>query len=204
MLCLGSLCPLPRRCLPAQSCIASSRCESVQAYATEYNLCMLDIPDMSEKDRVDRFLRGLKVDVRVLVELQKPVTLNAPVELATSIDSIMWRSRRNSNVSRAHVSGPRHGTSGPVPMELGSAELEFFWCSLVGVVVFQVVTSSRGPPPRWFGPWWSKCAVLLLQGFWTCPACVSQAAQRLSVFLWTPRRVVGHLHDGLTFRVCKV
>lgn len=98
--------------------------QSVQSYANEYNMCMLDIPDMTEKDRVDRFLRGLKPDIRVLVELQKPAMLVDAIELATQIDSIMWQSRKppftTKGTSSSFIS-PR--TSGPSPMELGNAEL---------------------------------------------------------------------------------
>jgi hypothetical protein len=97
---------------------------SVRAYATEYNLCMLDIPDMTEKDRVDRFLRGLKADIRVLVELQKPPTLVEAVELATQIDSIMWQSRKGSFRNPLPHTRPQ-SASGPMPMELGAAESKF-------------------------------------------------------------------------------
>lgn len=95
--------------------------QSVQSYAVEYNNCMLDIPDMTEKDRVDRFLRGLKTDVRVLVELQKPPTLVEAIELATQIDSIMWQAHK-APIRRLSTANHTRISTGPTPMELGTAE----------------------------------------------------------------------------------
>jgi hypothetical protein len=100
--------------------------QSVQTYATEYNMCMLEIPDMTEKDRVDRFCRGLKAEVRVLVELQKPSTLVEAIELATQIDSIMWQSRKTLPRSFAPTSSPYvKPSNGPTAMELGLAQSKF-------------------------------------------------------------------------------
>lgn len=76
---------------------------------------------MSENDRIDRFLRGLKCEVRVLVGLQKPSTLMDAIELATQVDSIMWQSRRTS-LSGSYSSTQSHISTGPTPMELGAAE----------------------------------------------------------------------------------
>jgi len=94
--------------------------QSVQAYAMEYNMCMLEIFDMSEKDRVDRFVRGLKPEVRVLVQLQKPAALVDAIEVATQIDSIMWQARKGP--FRTPTGPSQRFSSGPVPMELGTAE----------------------------------------------------------------------------------
>lgn len=99
--------------------------QSVQSYAMEYNKYMLDIPDMNEKDRIDRFLRGLKCDVRVLVELQKPPTLMDAIELATQVDSIMWQARKGP-LNGSNSSSHPHVSTGPTPMELGAAESNFY------------------------------------------------------------------------------
>lgn len=54
--------------------------QSVRAYAQEFNLCMIELPEMNEKDRIFRFLEGLKPEVRIHVELKNPRTLAEAIE----------------------------------------------------------------------------------------------------------------------------
>lgn len=104
---------------------------SVRAYAQEYNLCMLELADMSEKDRIFRFLEGLKPDVRIHVELQNPNTLAEAVELAIKADSLVWQVKKGNSGFKPTPFIPRGGGprypganqfSGPSPMELGAMD----------------------------------------------------------------------------------
>lgn len=103
---------------------------SARAYAEQFNLCMLELPDMHEKDRVHRFLEGLRPEVRIHVELKNPATLSDAVEWAIQADSLVWqiRKRRSSPTpgtfprSTQQQQQERHTAAGPVPMELGAAE----------------------------------------------------------------------------------
>ena len=49
---------------------------------------------MHEKDRVHRFLEGLRPEVRIHVELKNPTTLSDAVEWAIQADSLVWQIKR--------------------------------------------------------------------------------------------------------------
>ena len=68
--------------------------KSARTYAEQFNLCMLELPDMHEKDRVHRFLEGLRPEVRIHVELKTPTTLSDAVEWAIQADSLVWQIKR--------------------------------------------------------------------------------------------------------------
>jgi hypothetical protein len=99
--------------------------KSVRAYAQEFNLCMIELPLMEERDRLYRFLEGLKPEVRIHVELQNPTTLAQAIQLAIQTDSILWQVKKGpSLVGRStYREAFRHDTNpGPQPMELGAME----------------------------------------------------------------------------------
>ena len=120
---------------------------SVKQYCEIFSQCVLEIPDMSEGDRVSRFLAGLKPQVRLHVELQHPDTLARAIELAIQVDSLVWqlqhRSSRVGMASRwgdssedqrsyeenrqAYANGGSQqllgSTDGPVPMQCGTMTL---------------------------------------------------------------------------------
>ena len=99
--------------------------KSVREYAQDFNLCMIELPEMNEKDRLYRFLEGLKPEVRIHVELKKPDTLAEAIELAIQTDSLLWQIRRGptlvgrGDTYRAMTS---HHSAGPSAMEIGSLE----------------------------------------------------------------------------------
>jgi hypothetical protein len=97
-----------------------------RTYAEQFNLCMRELPDMNEKDRVHRFLAGLRPEVRIHVELKSPVSLSDAVELAIKADSLMWQTRKQRFVPMSsnfqpfsHQQQPAPRDS-PTPMELGA------------------------------------------------------------------------------------
>lgn len=103
--------------------------KSARTYAEQFNLCMLELPDMHEKDRVHRFLEGLRPEVRIHVELKNPATLSDAIEWAIQADSLVWqiKKRRSSPTPGAshypiHQQRQEPRTNGPTPMELGAAD----------------------------------------------------------------------------------
>jgi hypothetical protein len=68
---------------------------SVLKYSEEFNKSMVELPTMDEKDRVHRFVEGLKPEVRKWIRLQKPTTLAAAIAMATHADHTVWAGRFN-------------------------------------------------------------------------------------------------------------
>jgi hypothetical protein len=107
---------------------------------------MLDIPSMHEQDRIarfdDRFIRGLKPELRLQVELRHPATLAETMELAIQVDALLWQNRYSLHddsdmsstgsivsYSEWQQSG---GNDGPQLMQLGSAQARSTWRSTPG------------------------------------------------------------------------
>lgn len=89
---------------------------SVAKYNDEFiSLCM-QIPDMGEADKLDRYVRGLKYKVKRDVELAEPKTVEEAMNKASRIDSISF----------PYSGYPSYGSSnggsanGYAPMELGA------------------------------------------------------------------------------------
>lgn len=94
---------------------------SVKAYTDAFKRCLTNIPDMSDNEKVDRYHRGLKRDIRVQVALSRVQTLDAAIEVAERTDEILYGSRRSTALSSLNRSGPSVFRShGPKPMELGA------------------------------------------------------------------------------------
>lgn len=116
--------------------------KSVRAYAQEFNLCMIELPEMNERDRVYRFMAGLKPEVRIHVELKNPATLAEATQLAIQTDSILWQVKKGPNlVERGTFRQATHQNTGPAPMELGTMEnhrerpnssIRCFYCKRMG------------------------------------------------------------------------
>lgn len=80
---------------------------SVQTYVHDFRELALQIPDLSEAEKLDRFLRGLKPRLQRELAIRDPHTMDEAVNMAERIDMVdfAWRVRH-----------------GPTPMELGTAE----------------------------------------------------------------------------------
>jgi hypothetical protein len=86
--------------------------QSVQAYVHAYRSLILDIPDMAENEKLDRFVRGLKERVRKEVELRDPTSLDEAIKIADRVDAITynWRYPESEKL--------RTEAMGPTPMEI--------------------------------------------------------------------------------------
>jgi Retrotransposon gag protein len=88
---------------------------SVQSYAVRFRDLMLEIPDITEAEALDRFIRGLREKTRLEVEHRDPMTLEEAIIIAERYDSIIF-SPRTSPSWRPTTS--RTYTPGPTPMEI--------------------------------------------------------------------------------------
>jgi hypothetical protein len=87
---------------------------SVRAYVGEFRRILLEIGDMSESEKLDRFVRGLKQDVRKEVELREPTSFDEAARKADRYDSISFGLyRRDAGFTRV---APVRST--PEPMEI--------------------------------------------------------------------------------------
>jgi hypothetical protein len=92
---------------------------SVAAYVKDFKDLALNIPNFSEDERLDRFKRGLKHDVRLHVALANPSSFEQAVTIAGQVDDIMFAHRRGAR-TEARTSYRTPDISHPTPMELDS------------------------------------------------------------------------------------
>ena len=88
---------------------------SVRLYATEFRNIALDIPSITDDEKLDKFLRGLKRKTREQVELKEPATFDEAVRLAERFDTLAWR-YGDSDTPTAMAAN----YTGPAPMQLGA------------------------------------------------------------------------------------
>lgn len=82
----------------------------VRTYASIFRAIILEIPSITDDEKKDRFIRGLKPNLVREVRVRAPVTFEEAVTMSVRLDAIGWRA------------SPRPGApnnNGPVPMELG-------------------------------------------------------------------------------------
>ena len=91
--------------------------KSARQYTEGFRQLILQVPDISPSEALDRYKRGLKSSVRVLVELAEPATWEDAAIKAEGVDSIQFMTRSTATPSNNY----RHpSSSGPSPMELGA------------------------------------------------------------------------------------
>ena len=88
---------------------------SAANYINAFQTTVINIPTMSEADRLDKFLRGLKSDIHERVAIQQPETLAEACHMANTIDTIRYYTRSQPN-QFLPSSVPRN--SGTIPMEV--------------------------------------------------------------------------------------
>lgn len=86
---------------------------SVRAYGTLMRNAALEIPDITDAELKDRFIRGLKKETMKDVRMRAPSSFEQAVQLAERYDSMLYTNPRNHAIPFG--SGP-----GPAPMELGA------------------------------------------------------------------------------------
>jgi len=100
----------------------------VREYTSKFRqLCTIISPEISEWEKFDRYVRGLKPRVRREVELRDISTFVEAVKLAEKVDNNLDRvfnqskSTSSPSVRQTTFSAPST-RSGPVPMELGAMQ----------------------------------------------------------------------------------
>jgi hypothetical protein len=71
----------------------------------------MSIPGITDDEKKDRFIRGLKSNTMKEVKLRCPETFEEAVRMAVRLDSLLWRASDNSG--KTGISQPR-----PEPMDL--------------------------------------------------------------------------------------
>jgi hypothetical protein len=85
---------------------------SVQAYTHLFRTTILEITDISEAEKLDRYVRGLKPYVRREVELRSPKNFDEAIIIADRVDAITYSLRTSSYDQQKPTK------SEPMPMEL--------------------------------------------------------------------------------------
>ena len=104
--------------------------KSVADFLYKFREVCLKISDLSEAEKLDRFLRALAPNVRMQVELKLPTTFHEAAMHAERADTVLTRVSGQGPGGRwlkfnAVQGGPRPfhtkpSTSGPEPMEIGT------------------------------------------------------------------------------------
>ena len=90
---------------------------SVTDYANHFSGLLLEVPYMHPADAIYQFVKGLKPQIRLHVELQRPATVNNAMRLAQAADSALYHTQTACHVNRPTPS-PLY--LGPQPMQLGA------------------------------------------------------------------------------------
>ena len=90
---------------------------SVTDYANQFSGLLLEVPHMHPADAIYQFVKGLKSQIRLHVELQRPATVNDAMRLAQAADAALYHTQTAYHVSRPTPS-PLY--LGPQPMQLGA------------------------------------------------------------------------------------
>lgn len=97
----------------------------VRDYNTDYRQICTGIPDLSEAEKLDRYVRGLKKAIRSRVEIERPQTFEEAAALAERLDSVMdtgsWSNRPFNRRDHGNHTSNRP-SDGPTPMDLNAVE----------------------------------------------------------------------------------
>ena len=75
---------------------------SVKSYCDRFSKLMIDLPRRHERDSVADFVQGLKTDIRVLVNINRPASLEMAMQLALAVE----QSLRSANKGGGNSSAP--------------------------------------------------------------------------------------------------
>lgn len=130
--------------------------KSVREYADVFLSTVMRISNMSEEDKIHRFLTGLKQRQRIDVELHQPDTLQKAIILADRTDSILYQTHRDykhqHNDSRVLAPSPEPA----VPMEInninvaatGGERRTCYYCHKVGHLAKNCLKKKRNSQQR--------------------------------------------------------
>src|SRR4051812_44488293 len=101
---------------------------SVKAYNAAFTSTILEIPNISEEEMVDRYVRGLKEKVRVEVELREPTDLEEAMCITDHFDTIAFAYTPRTSFYPTKQLEPRQTfvkPLGPAPMEIDTITPRF-------------------------------------------------------------------------------
>lgn len=91
---------------------------SVASYFTDFTRAILEIPRITDDEKMDRFLTGLKPSLQREIILREPTDFATMVKLAHKLDEVTYSLNRDSYLGNRF--SDRAGTNEHRPMELGA------------------------------------------------------------------------------------
>lgn len=88
---------------------------SVAGYLTIFRNLVIGIPGMNEAEKLDRFIAGLRNEVKLEVLKSNPADLNAASQIALNVDNALYG-------AGMYYRGSFGGNAGPQPMDIGNVE----------------------------------------------------------------------------------
>ena len=95
---------------------------SVRQYAALMRNAAIEIPGIANDELKDRFIRGLKKEVRQEVRMRAPATFEEAVQVAERFDSLRYNSSSERQQPSRFLYERRGFNDGGGPMELGALE----------------------------------------------------------------------------------
>ena len=88
---------------------------SVATYTHTFRTIALELLNLTEDEKLDKFVRNLKDQVHIQVELQNPEIMDQAAVLVECIDAILYQ----NTYSQQYTSRANHTTyNGPMPIEI--------------------------------------------------------------------------------------
>ena len=97
---ISAFVPIDRSVFARSSLAELSQTGSVDVYIEQFRSLCLQIPDLSEAERLDRFLRGLQKSIYREVFLRDPKNLDSAMSMASRLDALSRLTNPRSNVVR--------------------------------------------------------------------------------------------------------
>jgi hypothetical protein len=97
---------------------------TVNAYVSYIIALAMQIPDISETQVLDKFIRGLKPKTRIEVELRDPQTPQEAYRLADRFDRIVYGNNAPSFLSQQFGTSQRHYSNGSEPMQIDAMRMK--------------------------------------------------------------------------------
>jgi hypothetical protein len=117
---IGTFKPVNAKKIARDRLAVLKQVNSVAKYNFDFTQLCLEINDISESEKLDKYVRGLKDKIRVEVELAEPATLAQAMSKAQRIDNITYQtyiSQHRQHTSRNFSSHPDGNA-----MDLGSID----------------------------------------------------------------------------------
>ena len=89
---------------------------SVSKYLSDFRNIILTLPEVTEGEQFDKFINGLKSEVRLEVLKSTASTIEEAAHIALRVDSAMWRFENYEGVTS------KTRDNGPISMEIGNIQ----------------------------------------------------------------------------------